>query len=104
MMAASEITHETTLDIGREAPHKGTSPSAEALRRLRRNPIALLSAGLIVLMVLAALLAALIAPHPYDMQDRAYTLASSIKGHPLGTDNLGYDTASRLIYGARVSL
>ena len=32
------------------------------------------------------------------------TAAAPIKGHPLGTDNLGQDTLSRLFYGARVSL
>src|SRR5207302_2248213 len=50
--------------------------------------------------------APLIAPHAYDSQDRTYASlpAPADSKHRLGTDNLGQDLLSRLIYGARVSL
>jgi ABC-type dipeptide/oligopeptide/nickel transport system permease subunit len=64
----------------------------------------MLSLGIILLMVFVAVFAPLLAPHPYDAQDRSHTLINGGSGHPLGTDNLGQDTLSRLIYGARVSL
>lgn len=77
---------------------------ADAIRRLRRNPIAVLSGLLIIVLIIAALFAPLFAPHPYDAQDRANTLVASSRTHLLGTDNLGQDTLSRILYGARVSL
>lgn len=95
---------DVSLDTSVARSARSTSPWAEAWRRLCRNPVALLSLGVIVAMVLIALFAPLLAPHAYDGQDRAHTLIDSGNGHPLGTDNLGQDTLSRLIYGARVSL
>jgi ABC-type dipeptide/oligopeptide/nickel transport system permease subunit len=80
------------------------SPAAEAFRRLRRNPLAVASALVIALLILAALFAPLLAPYSFDAQDRARVLVASGRGHLLGTDNLGQDVLSRLIYGARVSL
>ncbi len=81
-----------------------SSPWSDAMRRLRRSPVALLSGCLILLMIFIAVFAPLLAPHAYDAQDRAHTLINSGNGHALGTDNLGQDTLSRLSYGARVSL
>src|SRR6185369_14297686 len=81
-------------------------PTAEAFRRLKRNPVAVVSGLFIVCVIVLAIFAPLIAPHVYDFQDRAYAVlpAPSDANHRLGTDNLGQDTLSRLIYGARVSL
>ena len=87
-----------------EVRRRSTSPAEEAWRRLRRNPMAVLSGILIVFMVLVALIGPFFAPHTYDAQDRANALVGPGPKHPLGTDNLGQDTLSRLIYGARVSL
>ena len=82
------------------------SPGAEAWRRLRRNPVAMISAVLIVVLVILAVFAPFIAPYDYDTQDRGLTSLPSPPDarHRLGTDNLGQDILSRLIYGARVSL
>jgi ABC-type dipeptide/oligopeptide/nickel transport system permease subunit len=79
---------------------------SEALRRLARNPVALVSAALIALLVLAAVFAPWLAPHAYDIQDRSYPSlpAAADAVHPLGTDHLGRDVLSRLLYGARISL
>jgi peptide/nickel transport system permease protein len=71
-----------------------------------------LMAGLILfaLIVLAALLAPLLAPHDPYAQDLTKRLVPPLwhdKGawlHPLGTDNLGRDYLSRMLYGARISL
>ncbi|HWO73339.1 MAG TPA: ABC transporter permease [Dehalococcoidia bacterium] len=52
----------------------------------------------------AALLAPWIAPHDPSAQDLRSTFASPSLEHPAGTDNLGRDWASRLLYGARLSL
>jgi peptide/nickel transport system permease protein len=87
-------------------------PSQGALLRRRIFGHAGLLAGLVLILVIiaAALLAPLLAPHDPYVQDLAHRLvppAWSAKGslaHPLGTDNLGRDYLSRLIFGARISL
>lgn len=52
----------------------------------------------------AALFAGLLAPAPFDMQYRDFPSAAPSRQFPLGTDELGRDRLSRLLYGARVSL
>ncbi len=51
-----------------------------------------------------AIFAPWLAPYPYDLQDMSAILQSPGTQHLLGTDNLGRDLLSRLIYGSRVSL
>ena len=62
--------------------------------------------GLTVLLLAAiiALSAPWLAPYSYDQQDMSSVLQSPGKDHLLGTDNLGRDLFSRMIYGTRVSL
>jgi peptide/nickel transport system permease protein len=80
------------------------------MRRLLRNPALSLGAGILLLIVLVALLAPWLAPHdPYtqNLNNRTVPPLWDAKGtweHPLGTDPLGRDYLSRLIYGARISL
>jgi peptide/nickel transport system permease protein len=60
---------------------------------------------LLVMWVLIALLAPLLAPHDPDATDlRAILQGPLTPGHPLGTDHLGRDVLSRVIFGARVDL
>jgi ABC-type dipeptide/oligopeptide/nickel transport system permease subunit len=74
------------------------------MRRLRRNPLAV--AGLIYLaaMALIALFAPVLAPYSFTQQQLAHAQQPPSAGHLLGTDDLGRDTLSRLMYGARISL
>ncbi|MDO8608808.1 MAG: ABC transporter permease [Phaeospirillum sp.] len=60
-------------------------------------------AVILILLVLAALLAPLILPEP-DTLDLAARFAPPSPDHPLGTDELGRDLASRLLHGGRISL
>jgi len=73
-------------------------------RRLSRNPLAM--AGLIVIAVLftVAILADVLAPYPPDQIDTDYILESPSARHWLGTDILGRDVLSRILFGAKVSL
>ena len=74
-------------------------------RRLRRDPVTLICAGVLVLLVASALLAPWLGlddPYKTSMIRRLYPLGSP--GHLLGTDELGRDMFSRLIYGGRLSL
>src|SRR3989337_4365495 len=58
----------------------------------------------ITIATLTAIFAPWLAPYPYDQQDMTAILQSPNTSHILGTDTLGRDLLSRLIYGARVSL
>ncbi len=85
----------------RQGPAAG--PMARLARAARQNPIGLIGAVIITLVVLVALLAPLLAPYgPAQLVGRRL-LAPSV-AHPLGTDELGRDVLSRIVYGARVSL
>jgi peptide/nickel transport system permease protein len=74
------------------------------LRRLRRNPLALAGLAVVVLAVLAALAAGLIAPFPADQTDFHAALQPPSPAHWFGTDELGRDQLSRVLFGLRVSL
>jgi len=72
---------------------------------LKKMPVsAQWSAGFIALAVLAAVLAPWIVPYSFQAQDTLNTLAVPSAAHWMGTDYLGRDLLSRLVYGARVSL
>lgn len=77
-----------------------------SVRRFRANRLALWSLYVIAILVLAALLAPLLAPHdPIAIGD---VMATRLRGpswtHPFGTDEFGRDLFSRALYGGRVSL
>lgn len=75
-----------------------------ALRRLRRNPLAMTGLLVVALGVLAALLADLIAPYPADRTDFGAALAPPSGGHWFGTDELGRDQFSRVLFALRASV
>ena len=73
--------------------------------RLRHDPVTLVFAALVLLIVLAAIFAALLAPFdPYKESIVGRLKSPGWRGHLLGTDELGRDMLSRLLYGGRVSL
>jgi peptide/nickel transport system permease protein len=75
-----------------------------AARAFLRNPLATLGLGIVVLLVVVAIAAPLIATHSPVAQDLAGRLAAPSAEHWLGTDELGRDIFSRLVFGARVTL
>lgn len=81
-----------------------------SLRRIFKNKALLFGGGLLLVMLFVAVFAPWLAPHdPYgqDLANRTIPPFWYAKGswlHPLGTDQLGRDYLSRLIYGARISL
>jgi len=83
----------------------GPGRRTRVLRRLRRNPLAVASLVVLVIAVLAAVLAPWLAPYGPAETDFSNTLAPpGTPGHVLGTDDLGRDVLSRIMYGARASL
>jgi len=78
---------------------------ASVLRRLRRAPVAMAALAVIVLIVLAAILAPYIAPaDPFRGAMARRLRALGTPGYPLGSDELGRDMLTRLMYGGRLSL
>jgi peptide/nickel transport system permease protein/oligopeptide transport system permease protein len=70
----------------------------------KQNKLAVFSALVIVLIALAAIFAPVVAPYDPTAQDLTNRLQCPSLQHLLGTDQLGRDVLSRMIYGARVSL
>jgi ABC-type dipeptide/oligopeptide/nickel transport system permease subunit len=90
-----------------EDPPPAPSLWADAFHRLRRNPVAVICGLYILGLIIVALFAKFIAPYRYDFMDTSrYQNFPSAPDHfhRLGTDTLGQDVLSRLIYGASVSL
>ncbi|NLG88339.1 MAG: ABC transporter permease [Clostridiaceae bacterium] len=73
-------------------------------RRFCRNKLAVFGLIFIVFIILVALFAPFIAPYGYDDQNVSIRLTKPNSEHWFGTDDLGRDVFSRMIYGARVSL
>ena len=99
-MAAEAGRVERVGALATAAPH---SPR-NAWRRKLKNRNLLLGLAIVGAIVLAAIAAPLIAPYEPQAQDyTATSLAPSLQ-HPFGTDYLGRDIFSRVIYGARIDL
>ncbi len=77
---------------------------ADLWRRLRRNRAAVAGAGIVLLFVALALLAPVLVPYNPIQGNLNDRLQSFSESHWLGTDELGRDLLSRILYGARVSL
>ena len=97
-------------EMASEAPLKGRRPVSRsfwqtAWRRLARDRVALVCGSILLLILLAAIFAPLIAPYdPYRTSMTRRLLPIGDARHWLGTDELGRDLLSRLIYGGRMSL
>lgn len=86
-----------------DTPQK-TSQAAEVWRRLKRNKAALAGGAIVAVFVAVALAAPLIAPYDPNEGDLGMRLKPPSAAHWLGTDALGRDVLSRIVYGAQVSL
>jgi peptide/nickel transport system permease protein len=73
-------------------------------RRFRRNRLAVAGAVVVAFLFIIAIAAPLISPYDPNEIDRAHILEPPGPEHPLGTDDLGRDVLSRMIYGSRISL
>ncbi len=93
-----------SIDISAPVAH---SPGywSTVWRRFRRDPLAVAALIVIVLLLLVAIFAPWIAPQdPYKGVTLRRLRPPGTDGYPLGTDELGRDMLTRLIYGARLSL
>ncbi len=101
-MSSDTVTSNPTPSL--EQFEAGTSLWADAWVRLRRNKLAIF--GLIVLacVTVLCLLTPWIAPYGYEEQNLALGASSPSLQHWLGTDTLGRDLLTRVLYGGRISL
>jgi peptide/nickel transport system permease protein len=73
------------------------------LARLYRRKSGLIGVAIIAIFAITAIFAPFIAPYHYSTQDRSVILKPPSPGHLLGTDDLGRDLFSRVVWGSRIS-
>ncbi len=76
----------------------------DAVRRLKKNKVAMLSLFFLIFMILMCIFAPYIYPHPYNEQNIAMTNQGPTAEHIFGLDDLGRDIFARIWVGGRVSL
>jgi oligopeptide transport system permease protein len=107
-MALSTPASGTSLDVGEivaAAPSAATTSLwRDAWRRLLRNKLAVVGGVTVVLLCFVAIFADALAPQSYTKANFGSIYEFPSREFPLGTDQLGRDVLSRMIYGARVSM
>jgi peptide/nickel transport system permease protein len=103
--SASEADAVSLPGVAWPAPAaRSESPLAQGLQRLRRSKTALFGAAIVALLLVVAIFADALAPQSPTASNQNRTFAAPSWEHPLGTDQLGRDMLSRVIYGTRISL
>jgi peptide/nickel transport system permease protein len=74
------------------------------IRLVKGKPLGLIGGIIVLIMLLAGILANFIAPYGYNDMDLKERLSPPSTTHLMGTDNMGRDMFSRIIYGARISM
>ncbi len=82
----------------------GRSLWHDAFMRLRKNILAMTGAVVLLVLIIASLLAPVIAPYAYDEQNLDIGATPPSMQHWAGTDTLGRDQFTRILYGSRISL
>lgn len=107
-MALSTPASGTSLDVSEivaAAPSAGTTSLwRDAWRRLLRNRLAVVGGVTVLLLCFVAIFANFLAPQSYTKANFGNIYEFPSREFPLGTDQLGRDVLSRMIYGARVSM
>ena len=83
---------------------KSSTLWSDAIYRLTRNKASMFGAFILFVLILCAALAPWIAPYSYSFQNLELGASPPSAAHILGTDVLGRDLLSRILYGARISL
>jgi peptide/nickel transport system permease protein len=103
----TDAAAQTSLRLPKVDERAQTKPRSQlgaVLKQLLRSKFAVLGGSVAILIGLAALFAPLVAPYNPTQQDILSLLQGPSRDHWLGTDELGRDTFSRIVYGSRVSL
>ena len=104
-MADAEVqTGATTAPATQSAPALPRMRRGDTWRRLIRNELTVMGAAILALVVVAALFAPYLSPHDPLAMSPTQLLQPPSPQHLMGTDELGRDVLSRVIWGARISL
>jgi len=97
------LRNEAELTVG---PNLERSPSywAISIRRLLRKKLGVACLTIILLMYGSGILAPLVTPYGFNDQDLSITKQGPSISHPFGTDRLGRDIFTRIIYGLRTTV
>lgn len=95
---------EATFTTTKQPKERKAGPWHDGWRSFKKNKIALIGAGLVLFFVIIALIGPLLAPAGMNDQQLANKLLPPSANNWFGTDDLGRDVFSRVIYGARISL
>ena len=87
-----------------KAPEKVRTPAQQALRRFRKNKIAMIGAVLLILLALFVVIGPFLSHYDPNANDLFSILNKPSSEHLLGTDDMGRDLLTRLMYGGRISL
>jgi peptide/nickel transport system permease protein len=96
------VVGETSIDV--RADELVLTTRQIAIRRFKRHKLAIVSLVVLILLTLAAILVPLFTPYTFREQRLAEVLQSPSGAHWFGTDNLGRDVFTRVMYGGRISL
>lgn len=88
----------------RAAKLKKTSRFWTIVKRLAKDKAAIIGLVIVFALVVIAILAPWLSPYAYDQTDLKNTFSPPSLAHPFGTDDLGRDILSRIMYGGRYSL
>jgi ABC-type dipeptide/oligopeptide/nickel transport system permease subunit len=99
-----EVTVELAEDFFMEKKYTRTSLYKDVFKRLRRNRLAMFGLGIVIVLILMAIFAPLISPYDPIERIKDDSLLGLSKVHWFGTDLLGRDILSRVIFGSRISL
>jgi peptide/nickel transport system permease protein len=100
--ATSAASTQVEPSLGTARPHRSTM--ANVARTLRKRPLALFGIGVVIAWLIVGILAPVLPISDPVAQNLSERLKSPSSAHWLGTDDLGRDIFSRLIWGARVSV
>ena len=87
-----------------EAVNKSRSLWKDSFRRLKSNKISIVGGYFVLCLIFISIITPWIAPYDYSFQDLNLGPSSPSIDHWLGTDTLGRDLLTRMLYGSRISL
>ncbi|MCY3708840.1 MAG: ABC transporter permease [Caldilineaceae bacterium] len=103
-MAQNESTAELARDLSQETDTLKTRGLwSDAFRRLARNRLSIIGLVIFVLLFVTAIFGPFMAPYPYMLQDLERVAEGPSRDYLLGTDAIGRDMLSRLLWGARTA-
>lgn len=94
----------TTVESIKEHKKKKENPSAVVIKRLYHNKVAMTGLFIFIILIVISAISPWIMPYPYEKMDVANAFSPPSSIHIFGTDELGRDIFSRILYGGRASL